>query len=72
MKELEDFLPRYLSFIRGVIHSEDLPLNISWEMLQESKMLEMIARKIGRKILQLITEFSAKGKEQEEVEGIVC
>jgi heat shock protein beta len=71
MEEFEDFIPRYLSFVRGVVDSEDLPLNISREMLQESKMLRMIGRKIVRKVIQMMTELADESKKQEELEGDV-
>jgi heat shock protein beta len=68
-EEFEDFLPRYLCFVRGVIDSDDLPLNISREMLQESKMLRMIARKIVRRVLQMMADVAAESKEEEDLHG---
>lgn len=70
-EEFEDFLPRYLNFVRGVIDSDDLPLNVSREMLQESRTLRMMGRKIVRRIIQMMIDLSAEAKEEEEKAGDV-
>eukprot|EP00770_Monocercomonoides_exilis_P012699 MONOS_12642.1-p1 / transcript=MONOS_12642.1 / gene=MONOS_12642 / organism=Monocercomonoides_exilis_PA203 / gene_product=heat shock protein Hsp90, cytosolic protein / transcript_product=heat shock protein Hsp90, cytosolic protein / location=Mono_scaffold00713:17573-20123(-) / protein_length=833 / sequence_SO=supercontig / SO=protein_coding / is_pseudo=false len=67
-EQLENFLPRYLNFVRGVVDSEDLPLNVSREMLQETKAMRMIARKIVRKIIQMMNEIAERSKDSEEDE----
>ncbi|KAK2954708.1 putative Heat shock protein 90-5, chloroplastic [Blattamonas nauphoetae] len=64
-EEFEDFLPRYLSFLRGVVDSDDLSLNVSREMLQESKDLRMMARKIIRKAIQMMNEIAERSREEE-------
>ncbi|KAA6372654.1 MAG: putative endoplasmin [Streblomastix strix] len=61
-EDLEDFLPRYMEFVRGVVDSDDLPLNVSREMLQESKTLKRIARKIVRKIIQMLLDLAAQSQ----------
>ncbi|XP_023932276.1 endoplasmin [Lingula anatina] len=56
----EDMMPKYLSFIRGVVDSDDLPLNVSRETLQQHKLLKVIKKKLVRKTLDMIKKI---GKE---------
>lgn len=56
--DFQDMMPNYLSFVRGVVDSDDLPLNVSRETLQQHKLLKVIKKKLVRKTLDMIKKIS--------------
>jgi len=80
--EFEELLPRYLSFIVGIVDSDDLPLNVSRETLQQHKLLKVMGKKLTRKVLEMLRKMKARTEklakktedgedeeDEEEVEG---
>merc|ERR1719253_1686351 len=57
-EKFDELLPRYLNFVRGVVDSDDLPLNVSREQLQQNKIMKVISKKLVRKVLELMKKLA--------------
>merc|ERR1712100_920932 len=67
--KFEDLLPRYLNFVRGVVDSDDLPLNVSREQLQQNKIIKVISKKLVRKVLELMKKLAKEDDSGESEDG---
>lgn len=66
MEDAEELLPRWLRFLRGVIDSDDLPLNVSRELLQDSRLVKQLRRQVVRKTLDLLESLAKDRPEDYE------
>jgi molecular chaperone HtpG len=64
MDDAEQLMPHYLRFVRGIIDSNDLPLNISREILQQSKEIEAIRAASVKRVISLLEELAKKNKDK--------
>src|SRR4029453_12065558 len=64
MDDADQLLPPYMRFVRGIVDSNDLPLNVSREILQESRDVEAIRNGCVRRVLEVLDELAEKDKEK--------
>jgi molecular chaperone HtpG len=64
MDDAEKLMPRYMRFVRGVIDSSDLPLNVSRELLQHNRLIDTMRNNAVKKVLGLLTDLAANDQEK--------
>jgi heat shock protein beta len=67
-EQFEELMPRYLNFIKGVVDSDDLPLNVSREQLQQDKMVKMMSKKLVRTAIHKMLKLAAAEVEDDDDE----
>lgn len=63
-----ELMPNWLSFVKGVVDSDDLPLNVNRETVQETKIIKVISKKLVRKVLEMLRKLANEVNEEAEVE----
>lgn len=63
-ENVDELLPRYLGFVYGIVDSDNLPLNVSREMLQQHKLLKLIKKKLVRKVLEMLQKMPKEDYEK--------
>merc|ERR1712157_556154 len=66
-----ELLPQYLSFVKGVVDSDDLSLNVNRETLQENKIIRIIRKKLVRKVLEMINKLAKKDIKKDEDGNVI-
>ncbi|MBM4062450.1 MAG: molecular chaperone HtpG [Planctomycetes bacterium] len=69
MDDAQEIAPEWLRFLRGVVDSEDLPLNVSREILQKDATTRFIKKQVVGKTLSLLEELAGEGETEREVDG---
>lgn len=64
--EFEDLMPRYLNFLKGIVDSDSLPLNVNRENLRQKKALASIGSKLLKKAVEMLVDFNPKPEDEEE------
>ena len=64
MDDVEQFLPLYLRFVKGIVDSNDLPLNVSREILQNDATIETIKASLGKRVLDMLSKLAKKKPEE--------
>lgn len=65
-EEFEELMPRYLNFIKGIVDSDELPINVSRESIQQLKMLKVMSRKLVRRAIEMIRKLAEEKKDADD------